>query len=123
MNDRTLFLHLSFIIVKSSNFDMQQARVKLRSTSQEKVDDLAEEIVEIGEEYDAEISGPVPLPTKNMDLATRKAPDGEGSSTIERYEMHVHKRLIDVKDSERALRQVMRVHVPEGVDIEIELME
>lgn len=102
---------------------MQKARVKLRSTSQEKVDNLADEIIEIGEEYDAEISGPVPLPTKNMGVTTRKAPDGEGSSTIERYEMHVHKRLLDVMDSERALRQVMRVHVPEGVDIEVELIE
>ncbi|MFT4893155.1 MAG: small subunit ribosomal protein S10 [Candidatus Nanohaloarchaea archaeon] len=37
--------------------------------------------------------------------------------------MHIHKRLIDIMDSERALRQVMRVHVPEGVDIEIELEE
>jgi small subunit ribosomal protein S10 len=102
---------------------MQRARVKLRSTSQEKVDDLADEIIEIGEEYDAEVSGPVPLPTKNMGVTTRKAPDGEGSSTIERYEMHVHKRLLDVMESERALRQVMRVHVPEGVDIEVELIE
>jgi small subunit ribosomal protein S10 len=102
---------------------MQKARVKLRSTSQEKVDELADEIIEIGEEYDAEISGPVPLPTKNMGVTTRKAPDGEGSSTIERYEMHVHKRLLDVMESERALRQVMRVHVPEGVDIEVELIE
>jgi small subunit ribosomal protein S10 len=102
---------------------MQKARVKLRSTSQEKVDNLADEIIEIGEEYDAEISGPVPLPTKNMGVTTRKAPDGEGSSTIERYEMHVHKRLLDVMESERALRQVMRVHVPEGVDIEVELIE
>jgi small subunit ribosomal protein S10 len=102
---------------------MQKARVKLRSTSQEKVDDLAQEIIEIGEEYDAEVSGPVPLPTKNMGITTRKAPDGEGSSTIERYEMHVHKRLLDVMESERALRQVMRVHVPEGVDIEVELKE
>jgi small subunit ribosomal protein S10 len=102
---------------------MQKARVKLRSTSQEKVDNLADEIIEIGEEYDAEVSGPVPLPTKNMGITTRKAPDGEGSSTIERYEMHVHKRLLDVMESERALRQVMRVHVPEGVDIEVELIE
>ncbi|MFB6100368.1 MAG: 30S ribosomal protein S10 [Candidatus Nanohalobium sp.] len=102
---------------------MQKARVKLRSTSQEKVDELADEIIEIGEEYDAEVSGPVPLPTKNMGVTTRKAPDGEGSSTIERYEMHVHKRLLDVMESERALRQVMRVHVPEGVDIEVELIE
>jgi len=102
---------------------MQQARVKLRSTSQEKVDSLADEIVELGDEYDAEVSGPVPIPTRNMEITTRKAPDGEGSSTVERYEMHVHKRLIDIKESERALRQVMRVHVPQGVDIEIELME
>ncbi|WEL23802.1 30S ribosomal protein S10 [Candidatus Nanohalovita haloferacivicina] len=102
---------------------MQKARVKLRSTEKEKVDDLAQEILEIGEEYDAEVSGPVPLPTNNMKITTRKAPDGEGSSTIERYEMHVHKRLLDVMESERALRQVMRVHVPEGVDIEIELKD
>lgn len=102
---------------------MQKARVKLRSTEKEKVDDLAQEILEIGEEYDAKVSGPVPLPTNTMKITTRKAPDGEGSSTIERYEMHVHKRLLDVMESERALRQVMRVHVPEGLDIEIELKD
>ncbi|MFQ3274930.1 MAG: small subunit ribosomal protein S10 [Candidatus Nanohaloarchaea archaeon] len=102
---------------------MQKARVKLRSTSQEKVDELADEIEEIADEYDAELSGPVPLPTDQLTIPTRKAPDGEGSETIERYEMHIHKRLIDIMDSERALRQVMRVHVPEGVDIEIELEE
>lgn len=102
---------------------MQKARVKLRSTDQKKVDELAEEIVEIGKEYNAKVSGPVPLPTDTLTIPTRKAPDGEGSETIERYEMHVHNRLIDIKESERALRQVMRVHVPEGVDIEIELEE
>lgn len=102
---------------------MQKARVKLRSTGKDKVDELADEILEIGEEYDADVSGPVPLPTNNMKITTRKAPDGEGSSTIERYEMHVHKRLLDVMESERALRQVMRVHVPEGVDIEIEIKD
>jgi small subunit ribosomal protein S10 len=102
---------------------MQKARVRLRSTDKEKIEELAEEIVEIGEEYDAEVSGPVPLPTDELKIPTRKAPDGEGSETIERYEMHVHNRLLDIKESERALRQVMRVHVPEGVDIEVELTE
>jgi len=102
---------------------MQRARVKLRSTDQQKIDNLSDEIVEIGEEYNANVSGPVPMPTQTLMIPTRKAPDGEGASTFERYEMHVHNRLIDLKDSERALRQVMRVHVPEGVDIEIELEE
>ncbi|MFB6190957.1 MAG: 30S ribosomal protein S10 [Candidatus Nanohaloarchaea archaeon] len=102
---------------------MQKARVKLRSTDQEKVDELADEIIEIGDEYNAEVSGPVPLPTDTLRIPTMKAPDGEGTESIARYEMHVHNRLIDIKESERALRQVMRVHVPEGVDIEIELTE
>lgn len=102
---------------------MQKARVRLRSTDKSKIEELAQEIVEIGEEYDADVSGPVPLPTDELEIPTRKAPDGEGSETIERYEMHVHNRLIDIKESERALRQVMRVHVPEGVDIEVELTE
>lgn len=102
---------------------MQKARVRLRSTDKSKIEELAQEIVEIGEEYDADVSGPVPLPTDKLEIPTRKAPDGEGSETIERYEMHVHNRLIDIQESERALRQVMRVHVPEGVDIEVELTE
>jgi len=102
---------------------MQKARVRLRSTDVEKIQELADEIIEIGDEYNAEVSGPVPLPTDTLTVPTRKAPDGEGSETIERYEMHVHNRLIDIKESERALRQVMRVHVPEGVDIEVELTE
>jgi small subunit ribosomal protein S10 len=102
---------------------MQEARVKLRSTDQGKVDELADEILDIGDEYNAEVSGPVPLPTDTMTVPTRKAPDGEGSETMETYKMHVHKRLVTLKESERALRQVMRVHVPEGVEIEIELQE
>ncbi len=102
---------------------MKKARVKLGSTDPEKVDGLAKDIVEVSKEYNASVSGPVPLPTEKMDLTTRKSPDGEGASTFERWEMRVHKRLIDVSESERALRQIMRVHVPEGVSIEVELLE
>lgn len=102
---------------------MKKARVKLSSTEPEKVDGLASDIVEVSEEYNADVSGPVPLPTENLKLTTRKAPDGEGASTFESWEMRVHKRLIDVSESERALRQIMRVHVPEGVSIEVELLE
>lgn len=101
---------------------MQKARVKITSTDSEKLDSLGEEIIEIAKKYNAEISGPIPLPTKTLKVPVRKSPDGEGSSTYERWEMRVHKRLIDISESERALRQVMRVHVPEGVNIEVELI-
>jgi small subunit ribosomal protein S10 len=35
--------------------------------------------------------------------------------------MRIHKRVIDVDADERSLRQIMRIQVPDGVHIEIEL--
>lgn len=102
---------------------MEKARVKLTSTSPEKLDELSDEVIDTSKEYNADVSGPVPLPTDRMTIPVRKTPDGEGASTFETWEMRVHKRIIDVSDSERALRQIMRVHVPEGVNIEVELIE
>lgn len=102
---------------------MNKARVKLRSTDAEKVDSVAEDVIETAEKYNAEVAGPVPLPTDTLTIPTMRTPDGEGAATWERWEMRVHKRIIDVSESERALRQIMRVHVPEGVNIEVEIIE
>jgi small subunit ribosomal protein S10 len=54
-------------------------------------------------------------------VPVRKSPDGEGSETWDRWEMRIHKRLIDLDADERALRQLMRINVPDGVNIEIVL--
>jgi small subunit ribosomal protein S10 len=35
--------------------------------------------------------------------------------------MRVHKRLIDVDADERTLRQLMRIPIPDGVQIEIQI--
>ena len=61
------------------------------------------------------------MPTKRLVVPTRKSPDGEGSSTWDHWEMRVHKRLIYLDPDERALRQLMRISVPDGVNIEIVL--
>lgn len=67
------------------------------------------------------MSGPIPLPTKRLVVPTRKSPDGEGSATWEKWEMRIHKRLITVEADERTMRQIMKVSVPDNVNIEIEL--
>jgi ribosomal protein uS10 len=56
-----------------------------------------------------------------MVLPTRKTPCGDGSKSWDKWEMRVHKRLIDIDADERAIRQIMRVRIPESVYIEIEL--
>ncbi len=67
------------------------------------------------------MKGPIPLPTKRLVVPVSKSPDGEGSETWDRWEMLIHKRLIDMDADERALRQLMRIQVPDGVNIEIVL--
>ena len=102
---------------------MQKARIKLASIDIDKVNEVCSYINDIAEKTGVEMRGPIPMPTKKLRVTTRKSPDGEGSATWERYEMRVHKRLIDLGLDERAFRLVMRVPIPEGLNIEIEMLE
>jgi small subunit ribosomal protein S10 len=102
---------------------MQKARIKLASIDINKVNEVCGSIKEIADKTGVVMRGPIPLPTKKLRVTTRKSPDGEGTATWERYEMRVHKRVIDLGLDERALRLVMRVPIPEGLNIEIEMKE
>ncbi|MBP1985925.1 30S ribosomal protein S10 [Halolamina salifodinae] len=99
----------------------QQARVRLTGTSPEDLDEICDDIREIAEKTGVSLSGPIPLPTTELNVPSRKSPDGEGTATWEHWEMRVHKRLIDIDADERALRQLMRIQVPNDVSIEIVL--
>tara|TARA_Y100000310_G_scaffold339190_1_gene431118 strand:+ start:60 stop:371 length:312 start_codon:yes stop_codon:yes gene_type:complete len=102
---------------------MPKARIKIASTDITKVNDVCSYIKDISEKTGVDMRGPIPLPTKKLKVTTRKSPCGEGKASWERYEMRIHKRLIDLGVDERALRLVMRVPIPEGLNIEIEMIE
>jgi len=101
----------------------QKARIKIASTDIDKINQVCEYISDIAEKTGVDMRGPIPLPTKKLKLTTRKSPCGDGTATWESYEMRIHKRLIDLGIDERALRLVMRVPIPEGLNIEIEMIE
>lgn len=102
---------------------MQKARIKLTSNDIAKINDVCSHITSIAEKTGVVLRGPIPLPTKKLKITTRKSPCGDGKATWERYEMRVHKRLVDLGLDERALRLVMRVPIPEGLKIEIEMID
>jgi len=102
---------------------MPKARIKLASTDIAKINEVCTYINDISTKTGVDMKGPIPLPTKKLKLTTRKSPCGDGKATWERYEMRIHKRLIDLGVDERALRLVMRVPIPEGLNIEIELLD
>ena len=102
---------------------MQKARIKLASTEISKINEVCEYIKDIATKTGVDMRGPIPLPTKKLKVTTRKGPDGRGSSTWDRFEMRIYKRVVDLGLDERALRLVMRVPIPEGLNIEIEMIE
>ena len=101
---------------------MSKARIKLVSDDINKVNNFVDEVKNITEKLGVGVRGPIPMPTKKLKITTRKSPDGEGKASFERYEMRIHKRLIDVEINERVLRMVMKIQIPQGLNIEIKLI-
>ena len=106
---------------------MEFARIKLASRNVNELGKICDEIREIAKRYGISIRGPIPLPTKRLRLQTLKTPCGDGTghgnATWDRWEMRIHRRIVDIGANERALRQVVRIPIPEGVKIDIELKE
>ncbi len=100
---------------------MPKVRIKLISRSAKAVMEIASQIAEIAKTLNVKFKGPIPLPTKNMTVSTRKTPCGDGSHTYEHWTMRVHKRLVEIDGSEQVLRQIMRIPVPDTVQIEISI--
>ena len=102
---------------------MPKARINLASADIGQLNEICNAIQDIAAKTKVKMSGPITLPTKKLKLTTRKSPDGEGKASWERYELRIHKRLIDLGVDERALRLVMRVPIPEEVSIEIAVLD
>ena len=46
---------------------------------------------------------------------------GQGTNKVAKFEMRIHKRLIDIVANERSMHLIMKIQIPETVLVEIEL--
>jgi len=100
---------------------VRRARIKLTSTDTKKLEMVCREIKEIARRMGVKMVGPIPLPTKRLVVPVRRTPCGDGSNTWDKYEMRIHKRLIEIDARERVMRNIMRIRVPSEVYIEMEI--
>jgi small subunit ribosomal protein S10 len=94
-------------------------RIWLWSTNVKSLESVTSQIRDIAEKTGVRIRGPIPLPTKRLEVPMFRLPHGEGSKYWEHWELRVHKRMIDLDADERVLRRLMRIQVPHDVYIEI----
>jgi len=97
----------------------QPARVKLTSINLSRLGDVCSEIMNIGKKAGVKVKGPIPLPVKRLNVVTRKSPCGSGTETYEKWEMKMHRRIIDISADDKAMRQLMRLKIHENFYIEL----
>lgn len=99
----------------------EKIRIKLKAFEHQILDQSASKIVETARRTGADVSGPVPLPTRKEIFTVLRSPHVHKDSR-EQFELRTHKRLIDILNpTPKTVDALMRLDLPAGVNIEIKL--
>ena len=99
----------------------EMIRIRLKAYDHQLIDQSAEKIVETAKRNGAEVSGPIPLPTKK-EVVTILRSVHVNKDSREQFERRTHKRLIDIlKPGAKTVEALMSLELPAGVEIEIKL--
>ena len=97
-------------------------RIKVRAYDPKIIDNSVKQIVDTAIRNDAEVVGPVPLPTEIHKYTVNRS-SFVHKNAREQYEIRVHKRLIDIiNPNPKTINALTNLNLPAGVDIEIKMM-
>ena len=101
----------------------ERIRIRMEGYDHEVLDRTAEEIVKIALDTNAEVSGPIPLPTRIERYTVLRSPHIDRKSR-EQFEIRTHKRLIDILQPTGKTIEALNkgLTLPPGVDIKIRVM-
>ena len=100
---------------------VSKARIRLSGTNPQGLDSICGEITKIADKTGVKLRGPIPLPTKKLNVPTRKSPCGQGTHTWDKWEMRIHKRLIDISEyNNETIEELQKLDLPAGIDVEIQ---
>jgi len=99
----------------------QKIRIRLKAYDHQILDQSAKKIVETAKSTDADVAGPIPLPTEKQIITILRAVHKYKDSR-EQFEQRTHNRLIDITNpTPKTIDSLMKLNLPAGVDIEIKL--
>ena len=100
----------------------QVIRITLKAYDHQLIDQSAKKIIETAKNTGAQVSGPVPLPTKKEVVTILRAVHKYKDSR-EQFEQRTHKRLIDVlSPSQKTVDALSKLEMPAGVFINLKVM-
>ena len=107
---------------KKSKKITQRIRITLKSFDHTIIDKAVKMIIETSERSGAIIAGPIPLPTKIKKFTVNKS-TFVAKDSREQFEMRIHKRLIDLRETtSTTIDALSSLVLPAGVDIAIKML-
>lgn len=109
--------------IKNKKEDSQVVlRIRVRAYESKILDASVKQIIDTAMRYDAEIVGPVPLPTEIKKYTVNRA-SFIYKNTREQFEIRVHKRLIDIiNPGAKTIEALTNLSLPSGVDIDVKML-
>jgi len=106
---------------EEANF--HRIRITLTSRNVKNLEKVCAELIKGAKAQNLKVKGPVRMPTKTLRITTRKTPCGEGSKTWDRFEMRIHKRLIDLHSPSEVVKQITSIQIEPGVEVEVTIAQ
>ena len=116
-------LFFSFQAVEIEEVKIHRIRITLTSRKVEALEKVCAVLKNKAKSKSLKVSGPVRMPTKFLKLIVRKSPCGEGTNTYDRWQMRIHKRIIDMHSPADIIRQITSIPIEPGVDIEVTIID
>lgn len=107
---------------KKAEGEAPHLRIRVRAYEHKILDASLKQIMDTAARYDAEIHGPVPLPTEIKKYTVNRSSFIDKNSR-EQFEMRVHKRLIDIiNPNPKVIEALTNLSLPSGVNIDVKMM-
>mmetsp|Transcript_68377 Transcript_68377/g.160763 ORF Transcript_68377/g.160763 Transcript_68377/m.160763 type:complete len:121 (+) Transcript_68377:85-447(+) len=113
---------------KKTGFEGDEARIHkiritLTSRNVKNLEKVCGDLIKGAKDKQLKVKGPVRMPTKTLKITTRKSPCGEGTNTWDKFEMRIHKRLIDLHSPAETVKQITSIAIEPGVHVEVTIQD
>merc|ERR1739844_54467 len=118
--------HMSYVNKEKAaagEASVRHIRITLTSRNVKNLEKVCTELVRNAKDKKLKVKGPVRMPTKVLRITTRKSPCGEGTNTWDRFEMRIHKRVIDLRSPAEIVKQITSISLEPGVDVEVTITD
>ena len=102
---------------------IHKIRITLTSRNVPSLEKVCNDLIKGARDKNLRVRGPVRLPTRTLRITCRKTPCGEGSKTWDRYQMRIHKRLIDLHSPSEIVKQITSISIEPGVEVEVTIAD